>query len=793
MNERHRIAIIGAGPGGLSAGGRAAQLGVSHVVLEASPQIAKTIQQYQKGKHVMCEPGIIPLRSALEFTAGTRETVLDKWQSGMSELGVNLRFNAEVTAISSRDGEFVITLRDGGTVIAGHVILALGVQGNLRKLGIPGDDVPEVQYQLDDPDEYFNERIAVVGAGDAAIENALALAPHNDVVILNRRDEFARAKQGNLTAVTKAIEDGLLDCAYNAAPLSLTRVHADSGGRAVHRLTVETRNGAAEYDCHRIIARLGAVPPRQFMEDAGIRFPSDNPAAVPALSARYESNVAGIYVIGALAGYPLIKQCMNQGYEVVDHIEGREVVPVDQALLWNKLQNVPGARDVDDAISRIAARTPILMGLTPLQMREFLLDSDVVAVARNQVVFEKGDYTNAVYSVLAGRVGIDTNNDSAIELGAGEFFGEMSLISGRRRSATVRAVEPCVLLETSKRAMTRLINSDPAARRTIDAIFLSRSIAQFAPQLDAQTLQAVLEKASVERYTVNETLFTEGDDGDALYLIRSGSLTVSRAVNGRDVTFAYVPAGHYVGEMGLLSGAPRSSTVRAATATEVIKLTRDVFDLVLEKDPQLGDRMRAVYEQRAVDQVRRVADTSQGERFTFLIAQGVGEATDVLLIDESICVRCDHCETACAATHDGHTRLNRAAGPSYDDLHLPTSCRHCELPHCMKDCPPDAISRLPSGEVFIDDSCIGCGNCEQNCPYGVIHMTKPGQRRPSLWKQLLFGSDAADEHTGAADAAKKAVKCDMCKDLSGGPACVRACPTGAAIRISPEAFMRNIR
>ena len=35
---------------------------------------------------------------------------------------------------------------------------------------------------------------------------------------------------------------------------------------------------------------------------------------------------------------------------------------------------------------------------------------------------------------------------------------------------------------------------------------------------------------------------------------------------------------------------------------------------------------------------------------------------------------------------------------------------------------------------------------------------------------------------------KKAVKCDMCKDEKGGPACVRACPTGAAIRISPEEF-----
>jgi Fe-S-cluster-containing hydrogenase component 2 len=50
----------------------------------------------------------------------------------------------------------------------------------------------------------------------------------------------------------------------------------------------------------------------------------------------------------------------------------------------------------------------------------------------------------------------------------------------------------------------------------------------------------------------------------------------------------------------------------------------------------------------------------------------------------------------------------------------------------------------------------------------------PGERQP-----------LADDREG-----KKAVKCDMCKDLSGGPACVRACPTGAALRISPSEFVK---
>jgi len=112
----------------------------------------------------------------------------------------------------------------------------------------------------------------------------------------------------------------------------------------------------------------------------------------------------------------------------------------------------------------------------------------------------------------------------------------------------------------------------------------------------------------------------------------------------------------------------------------------------------------------------------------------------------------------------------------------------------MKDCPPDAIHRNPNGEVYIQDSCIGCGNCQRNCPYGVIQMAPAAKfrLRPSLWSWLLLGigtEPGRETKKVSKDQAKKAVKCDMCKDLSGGPACVRACPTGAAIRVSPEAFL----
>jgi Fe-S-cluster-containing hydrogenase component 2 len=216
----------------------------------------------------------------------------------------------------------------------------------------------------------------------------------------------------------------------------------------------------------------------------------------------------------------------------------------------------------------------------------------------------------------------------------------------------------------------------------------------------------------------------------------------------------------------------------------------------MEREPSVREQVVRVYKDRLEANARAQYAQSEGNIISFLLQQGVGEATDVLLIDESLCVRCDQCEKACADTHGNVGRLNREAGPTFKNLHVPTSCRHCEHPHCMKDCPPDAIRRSPGGEVYITDSCIGCGNCERNCPYGVIQMGIMSQEKPSLWRWMLFGAGSEPglfEPEQAKDAAKKAAKCDMCKDLPGGPACVRACPTGAAIRVSPEEFMRVAR
>ena len=800
MAEAYRIAIVGSGPAGLSAAARAAQLGISHILLEKTDHLSDTIYKYQKGKHVMATPSQLVLRSDLDFDAGKREAILEIWDRQAADNRINVRMNAEVKSIAGARGDFTVTLGDGSVMKAENVIMAIGTQGNPNLLRIPGGDLPHVQYQLDDPGEYVDEHITIIGAGDAGIENAVGLAQdpaqRNTVTILNRSADFSRAKDANVKGLFAMRDAGRLSVMTDTTPQKVEPGY----------LTLDTRDGETRIRCDRIIARMGSAAPRKFIESCGIEFTSDDREAFPKLTATFESSSApGIYIIGALAGYPLIKHCMNQGYDVVEIINGNTTLkPADEPILEAKFKGLPRQRSVDEWLEFLRTNVEILNDLSPLQMREFMLDSEVRAYRIGETVFEKDDPGSSLFGIASGSVDVG----GRVRIGRGSIFGEVGLISGRRRGATIRAAEDSILVEVSRTAALKLMASNPGAKRVVTRISTERQLLQmFGSGLTPEDLAEVTGTAKVESVSAGKPIITEGEDGCDIFVIRVGSMVVEKNIGGKPVFLSYLPAGSYVGEMAVIEGGKRTATVRAAIKSEVIRLDGEAFKRLLERKPDLLEKARKDMAQRqdlnAFVEAKKDSFSSVVDMYSsvanFLVEQGVGEATDVLLIDENLCVGCDNCEKACADSHDGLSRLDREAGRTFANLHVPTSCRHCEHPHCMADCPPNAIHRGPDGEVFINDTCIGCGNCQRNCPYGVIRMDKVPPRKPSLLSWFLFGKGPGPgepSHEWAyahaepgVEKAKKAIKCDMCSGIEGGPACVRACPTGAAIRVAPEEFL----
>src|SRR5262249_55257266 len=158
-------------------------------------------------------------------------------------------------------------------------------------------------------------------------------------------------------------------------------------------------------------------------------------------------------------------------------------------------------------------------------------------------------------------------------------------------------------------------------------------------------------------------------EGKDVYVIRSGSMIVEKIIGGKPVFLSYLPAGSYFGEMALIEEARRTATVRAAIRSELIRLDGEAFARLLARKPDLAARAQADMASRKEvnafiegrkDSFSQVVDMYSSVA-NFLIDNGIGEATDVLLIDETLCVGCDNCEKACADSHEGLSRLDREA------------------------------------------------------------------------------------------------------------------------------------
>jgi CRP-like cAMP-binding protein/thioredoxin reductase/Fe-S-cluster-containing hydrogenase component 2 len=768
------LVIVGGGPAGLAAAGHAQRNGMRYVLLERTDHLADTIYNYQARKAVMSEPMVIPTRSDLPFTAGSRESILNAWSRFAEESKLNVEYRAEVKSLLHTDGRFAVKTA-GAEFSAAKVILAMGTQGNLRKLGVPGEDLPHVRYRLVDPAEHEDQDILVVGAGDAGMEIAIALSDENRVGLVVRGPEITRANETLTKEVLSLGTQGRLTLYYDA---SVKQVHERFAELSV-------RGEAVRVPAELIFLKLGAEPPRKFLEAAGVQFSGTRPI----LSLVHETSVPGLFLIGAAGGRDLIKLGINQGYEVIEHLMGREFEPADEAVLRERLPFWRGS--VRERIASIRSGVPILAAADEQQVRSMFLNSTVHEYEDGDVIFRQNDYTNDFMIIAEGRVVLTrvpermSGEVPVAELTAGNFFGELSLISGRRRMATARARGTTRLIIVPRKAILRLMAGSPGAKSLVDQAFLLRAFSGYLfPNVPESLLGELADMATVEQFGKDAVVFREGDAADSFHLIRSGMVKISKSSGQKEVVLSYLVAGNFFGEAALYSDAKRTATVSTIFPSQIITVSSRSFEQFLSRNPTLRDIPSKKLEENRIVSLVADATPGAGNILADLIREEVIMGTQTLLIDEHLCIRCGNCVSACEGVHaDGQARLS-LTGIKFYNLLAPNSCWQCENPLCMLDCPPDALVRDPRGEIYIKSNCIGCGNCERNCPYGNIFMV---HKEP---KESIFGWIASlfAKEQGPAVEQSVAVKCDLCREISGGPACVRHCPTGAAIRLTPPEY-----
>jgi len=172
-----------------------------------------------------------------------------------------------------------------------------------------------------------------------------------------------------------------------------------------YRAVISTQEGERALPCHRVIARLGAVPPRQLVESIGVRFLSSR--ARRAAELRLHTNPPCRPLCHcALAGYPLIKQAMNQGFEVSSSTLLAAPWPRRSRHLAAKSDPAWGGESSASS-SLIHKGLPIFRDIQMLALRELLLVSRIVTPAKGSSIFARATMPRAVSNVLRGEVHLE--------------------------------------------------------------------------------------------------------------------------------------------------------------------------------------------------------------------------------------------------------------------------------------------------------------------------------------------------------------------------------------------------
>jgi Fe-S-cluster-containing dehydrogenase component len=279
-------------------------------------------------------------------------------------------------------------------------------------------------------------------------------------------------------------------------------------------------------------------------------------------------------------------------------------------------------------------------------------------------------------------------------------------------------------------------------------------------------------------------IYKAGDSADALYLILSGQVRVSRPGPNGPMVLNHLVSGGYFGESCLVRGALRRATVTAVGPVNLLRIDRELVAKLSAGDrfPEIAARLQRAREHTTRRDWQlmtglRLPPADPSEEIAFKIVS----TKNILLIDMDRCTRCDQCVRGCAEAHDGQARFHRA-NPDYrfGKWEIAAACLHCSEAPCQWACPVGAITLLDDGSVQIHrNRCIGCTACEKACPFHVISMETP-----------LNPEEAVSMRE---DKTEIATKCDMCLSKDYAPPCVVSCPYDAAQRGSPLDLFRNLK
>jgi CRP-like cAMP-binding protein len=278
---------------------------------------------------------------------------------------------------------------------------------------------------------------------------------------------------------------------------------------------------------------------------------------------------------------------------------------------------------------------PFLSELTPASFVAVARSLTILRLKDGEVVMRQGETGDSLFLVASGELRVfvatpDGPKDVA-RLFENTLFGEMALITGQPRTASVAVVGEADVIQVSKAALSAVIAAIPAVREALDRFSRERLIKNllqtsplFVPFTKSQQGE-LLRRFEGHEIGPGVDIVREGERGQGLFLILSGEVDVlARSASASPVKLAHLGAGDMFGEMSLVTDQPTSAAVRATTATTVLFLAREYVERLGEAVPEI----QAYFEQLALNRARD--NTLRAERGVVPVEEFDVDLSDVI-------------------------------------------------------------------------------------------------------------------------------------------------------------------
>ncbi len=286
--------IIGAGPIGISCAIEAKHKGIDYILVDKGC-LVNSLYNYPLGMQFFSSSDRLEL-DRIPFCSieskPKRNEALEYYRRVVESRGITPQLFEKVVHLEKQDDDFTIqTTKE--SYKAKNVVIATGFFDIPNLMNVPGEELDKVTHYFKEAHYYSNQKIAVIGASNSAIDAALACYRKGaDVSLIIRGPEVGpRVKYWVRPDILNRIKEGSIKAYYNAEVSEIT----------AHQISFLENGTPKTIENDFVIAMTGYLPDFEFLKMAQIKLegtaikPSYDPSTM-------ETNIAGLFLAGVICG-----------------------------------------------------------------------------------------------------------------------------------------------------------------------------------------------------------------------------------------------------------------------------------------------------------------------------------------------------------------------------------------------------------------------------------------------------------------------------------------------------------